>query len=50
LMGHSIPLSGWEGSPLCRVYDASDRLIAIMEYDSADQVLHPKKVLADVVQ
>ncbi len=50
LMGHSIPLSGWDGSPLCRVYDASARLIAIMEYDSADQVLHPKKVLADVVQ
>ena len=50
LMGHSIPLSGWDGSPLCRVYDASDRLIAIMEYDSADQALHPKKVLADVVQ
>jgi tRNA pseudouridine55 synthase len=50
LMGHSIPLSGWDGSPLCRVYDADARFLAIMEYDSADQVLHPKKVLANVVQ
>jgi tRNA pseudouridine55 synthase len=47
LMGHSIPLSGWDGSPLCRVYDANARLIAIMEYDSAAQLLHPRKVLAD---
>jgi tRNA pseudouridine55 synthase len=47
LMGHSIPLSGWDGSPLCRVYDANARLLAIMEYDSAVQLLRPKKVLAD---
>jgi len=47
LMGRSIPLSGWDGSPLCRVYDANARFLAIMEYDSAVQLLRPKKVLAD---
>lgn len=47
LMGHSIPLSGWGGSPLCRVYGANDRFLAIMEYDPAAQLLRPKKVLAD---
>jgi tRNA pseudouridine55 synthase len=50
LMGHSIPSSKLDGSSLCRVYDASARFLAIMEYDSAAQVLHPKKVLADVIQ
>ena len=47
LMGHSIPLSGWDGSSLCRVYDANARFIAIMEYDSAAQLLRPTKVLAN---
>ena len=50
LMGHTISWNGQDGSALCRVYDANARFLAIMEYDSADQVLHPKKVLADVVQ
>ena len=45
LMGHSIPLSGWDGSALCRVYDANARFLAIMEYDSAAQLLRPKKIL-----
>jgi tRNA pseudouridine55 synthase len=50
LMGHAIAQSGLDGSSLFRVYDPNATLLAIMEYDSADQVLHPKKVLADVVQ
>ena len=50
LMGHTISWNGQDGSALCRVYDANARFLAIMEYDPANQVLHPKKVLADVVQ
>ena len=47
LMGHTISWNGQDGSALCRVYDANARFLAIMEYDSATQVLRPKKVLAD---
>jgi tRNA pseudouridine55 synthase len=46
LMGHSVPQSGLDGSSLCRVYDPKATLLAIMEYDSAAQLLRPKKVLA----
>ena len=49
LMGHSISLSRLDGSSLCRVYDANARFLAIMEYDPVAQMLHPKKVLADVI-
>ena len=47
LMGHSISLSGLDGSSLCRVYDTNARFLAIMEYDPAAQLLRPKKVLAN---
>jgi len=47
LMGHSISLSGLDGSSLCRVYDTNARFLAIMEYDPAAQLLRPKKVLAE---
>jgi tRNA pseudouridine55 synthase len=49
LLGQAIPLNGVEalaGSPLYRAYDAGGILLALIAYDSTNQLWRPKKVLA----
>ncbi len=50
VLGQAIPLNGVEAqaaAPLCRAYNASGALLAIVAYDSAAQMWRPAKVLAD---
>jgi tRNA pseudouridine55 synthase len=59
LMGQAVSVGGIEagaapcgsaGPSLCRAYDASGTLLAIMVFDVAAQVWRPKKVLADEIR
>jgi len=50
VLGQAIPSNGVEAqaaAPLCRAYNASGALLAIVAYDSAAQMWRPAKVLAD---